>query len=940
MATNKDFIVKNGIQVGNSSIITANNSTEALRITQTGSGHVLVVEDSANPDSTPLVIDTNGTIFQGQQSSINVGSGISRIFQQFSSSSAPSAGASFVRGTADASGPVLSLGKSRATSLSSFTVVNSGDSLGAIRWAGTDGNTIENYGAEIASYVDGTPGVNNMPGRLSFATTPLGSNTIVERLRITNQGLIQFNPGSITSNFYLANTGANPLINFDSNDGLIYDRTNNTYNFVIGSSVISSISSANSIFNNEVISTTSNAFRAYGANRSAILRNDNSDFHILVTANNDPYGTWNSYRPFSINLATGNLSLCTTGNNTSFGGNVYIPDSKNLFLGSGSDLYLIHDGVNSSITNQTGNLTINNANSGSYILLQANNGFGSNFELWDTGAYLDATTFNIRSQNSGTTFATFNSTGLTIGGNLTVNGTTTTINSTTVTVDDPIITLGGDTAPAADDNKDRGVEFRWHNGSVAKSGFFGFDDSTGKFTFIPDATNTSEVFSGTAGTISANVLESTVATGTAPLTVSSTTLVANLNSDLLDGYTVGTSGAAIPLLNGINTWSGQQNFLSTNNWFGPSTSNTSPNSAIEIGTAQNQSFIDFHSSNTVVDYNARISCAGATAGVAGGALSYEAASHSFLGGDTLFGRTNAGSQVWHRIYNGSGTNGSQVVISLDPGNNGNNIRDSQIRATNNGSNQTTLEFYTANAGTPVKQLNIDNVGNAIFTSSVSATSYSSTVATGTTPLTVNSTTLVANLNANYISGYSVSTANSASTIAVRGADGSETSYKFISTAATGVAPLTVSSTTLVTNLNADLLDGYNVGTSGATIPVLNGNNTWSGNNTFNNISTGYSTSNSYIYFASANTANQAMISVNCRSAEFLIQANTATEYYVSKILALQDGSTSQFIEYGSIATGNTLATFECDVSAGNIRVLATPLFSNTLFKIDATQIQK
>jgi len=86
-----------------------------------------------------------------------------------------------------------------------------------------------------------------------------------------------------------------------------------------------------------------------------------------------------------------------------------------------------------------------------------------------------------------------------VGGNLTVNGTTTTINSTTTTLDDPIITLGGDTAPASDDNKDRGVEFRWHNGSAAKVGFFGFDDSTGYMTFIPDATNTSEVFSGTQG---------------------------------------------------------------------------------------------------------------------------------------------------------------------------------------------------------------------------------------------------------------------------------------------------------------------------------------------------------------------------------------------------------------------------------------------------------
>ena len=86
-----------------------------------------------------------------------------------------------------------------------------------------------------------------------------------------------------------------------------------------------------------------------------------------------------------------------------------------------------------------------------------------------------------------------------ITGNLTVNGTTTTVNSTTTTLDDPILTLGGDTAPTSDDNKDRGIEFRYYTGGVAKVGFFGYDDSTGFLTYIPDATNSAEVFSGAVG---------------------------------------------------------------------------------------------------------------------------------------------------------------------------------------------------------------------------------------------------------------------------------------------------------------------------------------------------------------------------------------------------------------------------------------------------------
>jgi len=113
------------------------------------------------------------------------------------------------------------------------------------------------------------------------------------------------------------------------------------------------------------------------------------------------------------------------------------------------------------------------------------------------------------SQYNGTTTSTSDNVrleaNLTINGNLIVNGSQTAVESTTVYVKDPVFTLGGNTNPTSDDNKDRGIEFRWHNGTAARLGFFGFDDSTGKFTFIPNATNTSEVYSGTAGELEAKV---------------------------------------------------------------------------------------------------------------------------------------------------------------------------------------------------------------------------------------------------------------------------------------------------------------------------------------------------------------------------------------------------------------------------------------------------
>ena len=97
---------------------------------------------------------------------------------------------------------------------------------------------------------------------------------------------------------------------------------------------------------------------------------------------------------------------------------------------------------------------------------------------------------------------------LTITGNLKVNGDQVYQNVTQMAVTDPIISLQTGTDGAnlgADTNKDVGLAMFWHNGSAAKTAFLGFDDSAGKLTFIPDASISSEVATGTAGTIVANL---------------------------------------------------------------------------------------------------------------------------------------------------------------------------------------------------------------------------------------------------------------------------------------------------------------------------------------------------------------------------------------------------------------------------------------------------
>lgn len=96
---------------------------------------------------------------------------------------------------------------------------------------------------------------------------------------------------------------------------------------------------------------------------------------------------------------------------------------------------------------------------------------------------------------------------VTILGNLTVQGTSTVVDSTVTNVVDPIFTIGGDpggSLPVVDDQKDRGIAFIWtgtqESLDIGRTGFFGFDRSTGYFTFITSASIVNEVVSPDGGT--------------------------------------------------------------------------------------------------------------------------------------------------------------------------------------------------------------------------------------------------------------------------------------------------------------------------------------------------------------------------------------------------------------------------------------------------------
>jgi hypothetical protein len=188
------------------SVISVNSASDALRITQVGAGNALVVEDSANPDATPFVIDNGGNVVVGaltRRSDFDAAFA-STVPLQVEGTSA--AGISITRNNAAASSGYFVFAKSRGTALGAVTAVQNNDLLGSVLFEGADGVGLV-AAASIAAAVDGTPGTNDMPGRLTFSTTADGASTPTERMRIDSSGRVGIGTTSPSTNAILTVNG-------------------------------------------------------------------------------------------------------------------------------------------------------------------------------------------------------------------------------------------------------------------------------------------------------------------------------------------------------------------------------------------------------------------------------------------------------------------------------------------------------------------------------------------------------------------------------------------------------------------------------------------------------------------------------------------------------------------------------------------------------------
>jgi hypothetical protein len=190
--------------------ISGDSSSDMLRITQTGSGNAILVEDSSNPDSTPFVVTSGGTI------GIGITTPDSLLHVHNGSAGSVSAIGGTTMTIENNSTNYLSLLSSDAN-LSGIVFGSTSDSFGSfIRWGHTSGK-LEISTANSNDYIQF--GVENAVTKAYVTNTGFGVNTLPsEALDISGNTLLR--SGVTLSN--LSSSANTRFIVSDSNGVLSY----------------------------------------------------------------------------------------------------------------------------------------------------------------------------------------------------------------------------------------------------------------------------------------------------------------------------------------------------------------------------------------------------------------------------------------------------------------------------------------------------------------------------------------------------------------------------------------------------------------------------------------------------------------------------------------------------------------------------------------------
>jgi len=287
-----------------------------------------------------------------------------------------------------------------------------------------------------------------------------------------------------------------------------------------------------------------------------------------------------------------------------------------------------------------------------------------------------------------------------------------------------------------------------------------------------------------------------------------------------------------------------------------------------------------------------------------------------------------------RTIAGTSFNGSaNIDIDFD------NLTNKPTIPTNNNQLTNGAGFITGSA-LNASNLNSGTIPDARFPSALPAIDGSALTGVASTD------NIRTNTNATFLQNVNVSGTTTATTF-IGDLTGDVTGTASNATLAVSAQGLTGSPNVTVTNVNAvDAIISGNLSVAG-TITSLDQNDI---------LATGIITASSGVDLGdpgiitlssdtltttstSADTISSVSATVN-RSATFQVQVTRGTEYHVTTINVVHDGTNAFLSEFGTIRTGSILATFDADISGGNLRLRATPTTTaSTVFKLSKTVIK-
>ena len=214
---------------------TDSDTTDYSEIIQSGPG-LFINADRGNEGDGSIIfrnggsserarIDSSGRLLVGHSSSTNVAAIQSQL--QVVGADAGTGSIAIRRDQNVASGPLLVFGKSRG-SRGGNTAVQANDIIGAVLFNAADGTDVTTSAARIKAEVDGTPGSNDMPGRLVFETTADGASSLTERMRIDSAGITNFYRTSGSTQLRIGTLDGSTFVSQENNI-ILYGSANNNY---------------------------------------------------------------------------------------------------------------------------------------------------------------------------------------------------------------------------------------------------------------------------------------------------------------------------------------------------------------------------------------------------------------------------------------------------------------------------------------------------------------------------------------------------------------------------------------------------------------------------------------------------------------------------------------------------------------------------------------